>query len=211
MGRAGQRRAGAEREAVGLAGAGDAGVCGLAGIVQPRAGHRHRAAAGAGARGGVLRDTPGVRVSQRAARRHVRGAGQRLDQAGGGGRAAEGAHAAGAGQGADGPDVPEAAAAEDGVLQGAGGRAEQPDGAAGGVSHLPAPGRGELLVPPGEGAVLRHVLLRGARAVSRADGGGAAEGWPVAGPADRAPGDGAGEGGAAECAAERAGAMPEKR
>ena len=104
---------------------------------------------------------------------------------------------------------PEAAAAEDGVLQGAGGRAEQPDGAAGGVSHLPAPGRGELLVSPGEGAVLRHVLLRGSRAVSvrmavvqRKDGQ-----WqgrrtvPQVTEQEKA---------ALRSAAERAGAMPEK-
>ena len=103
--------------------------------------------------------------SQRAARRHVCGAGQRLT-AGGGGRAEAGEDVPGAGQIADNAGVSEAGPAADGVLSGPGGCAEQPFGAVRDLPHLPAPGHGELLVSPGEGAVLRHVLLRGARAVS---------------------------------------------
>lgn len=114
----------------------------------------------------------------------------------------------GAGQVADNAGVSEVGPAADGVLSGPGGCAEQPFGAVRDLPHLPAPGHGELLVSPGEGAVLRHVLLRGARAVSRAYGGGTAEGRPVAGAADGAPGDGAGALGAAQRAAKRAGALP---
>ncbi len=115
-------------------------------------------------------------------------------QAGGGGRAEAGEHAAGAGQGLTALDVPEA-----GRGSGRSAVKAREDVLNSRTARLVAcpicqrRGAVSCWYPQGKELYYGTFCCGDHGRFPRADGGGAAEGWPVAGPADRAPGDGAGE------------------
>ena len=87
--------------------------------------------------------------------------------------------------------VPQAAAAEIAAAADAGAGAQQPGGAVRALSPVPCPRRGGGVVPAGQ-RVLRHLPLRGARAVPGADVRYPAAGRHVAGSPGGADADGAG-------------------